>query len=155
MTNQDVIKGKLELFKGNLVEMWGKLSANDFELPRQIVRRRVNRLLKSSAPVAQTQQEDEFRFNESAEEDLPLRIHHDWQDKLYAAEEDEDEASEGGIKYSISENNPLSVGAEKVEQMGLDKFGDEDDTFDPDEADEHQNYHDRKQNSDLSQRYST
>lgn len=59
-----------------------------------------------------------------------------------------------GIKYSYTENSEFARGAEKVPAHGIDSFG-EPDTFDPDEADEHQDYRNRKQNSDLSQRYYT
>lgn len=59
-----------------------------------------------------------------------------------------------GIKYSYTENSEFARGAEKVPAHGIDSFG-EPDTFDPDEADEHQDYRNRNQNSDLSQRFYT
>lgn len=59
-----------------------------------------------------------------------------------------------GVKYSYTENSEFARGAEKSEAIGIDSFGEED-TFDPDEADEHQDYRNRKQNSDLSRRYYT
>lgn len=37
-----------------------------------------------------------------------------------------------GVKYTTTENNPLAAGAEKVESIGIDSFG-EDDWIDPDE----------------------
>jgi hypothetical protein len=188
MTNQDMIKGKLEYLKFNLAQMWDKFAANEFAVPKQKlqhVRRKMDGLLHS--PKVQENSSDqleEFRFNESREEDLPLSIHHDWQDEeideeaelsseeLITAEEAEEFGEDGlldeeeseqllsnrggqqpdGVKYSITENNPLARDAEKVESVGIDKFG-EADTFDPDEADEHQTFHDRKQNSDLNKRY--
>ena len=60
---------------------------------------------------------------------------------------------EPGIRYYTTENSPMAVGAEKVEAGGIDKFGDEDDTLEFDEADDFQTNRDRKQNSDLSQRF--
>jgi hypothetical protein len=59
-----------------------------------------------------------------------------------------------GVKYSYTENSEFARGAEKTEAVGIDSFG-EKDTFDPDEADDHQDYRNRNQNSDLSQRYYT
>lgn len=57
-----------------------------------------------------------------------------------------------GVKYSYTENSEFARGAEKTEAHGIDSFG-EQDTFDPEEADDFQDYRNRKQNSDLSKRY--
>ena len=60
-----------------------------------------------------------------------------------------------GVKYDYTENSEFSFGADRAPAFGLDKFGDEVDTFDFDEADDFQDERNRKQNSDLSQRYFT
>lgn len=59
-----------------------------------------------------------------------------------------------GIKYSYTENSEFARGAEKAEAVGIDSFGEED-TFTPDEADEFQDYRNRKHTSDLSDRFHT
>ena len=59
-----------------------------------------------------------------------------------------------GVKYGHTENSEFARGAEKTESIGIDSFGEEN-TFDPDEADDFQDYRNRKQNSDLSKRYYT
>lgn len=59
-----------------------------------------------------------------------------------------------GIKYNYTENSEFARGAEKTEAFGIDSFGEED-TFTPDEADEHQDYRNRKHISDLSDRFHT
>ncbi|WPU65676.1 hypothetical protein [Peredibacter starrii] len=59
-----------------------------------------------------------------------------------------------GVRYNYTENSEFARGAPKAAAHGIDSFGEED-TFDPEEADEHQTYRDRKQNSDLDKRFYT
>lgn len=59
-----------------------------------------------------------------------------------------------GVKYGYTENSEFARGAEKTEAIGIDNFDDED-AIDPEEADEFQDFRNRKQNSDLSKRYYT
>jgi hypothetical protein len=59
-----------------------------------------------------------------------------------------------GIKYGYTDNSEFARGADKVPARGIDSFGEED-TFDLDEADDHQDYRNRRQNSDLNQRFFT
>lgn len=66
-----------------------------------------------------------------------------------------DKQDEGeGITFYSTENSEIARNANKAPARGIDKFG-EKDTFDPDEADDHQTNRDRNQNSDLSQRFYT
>lgn len=58
------------------------------------------------------------------------------------------------VKYSYTENSEFARGAEKTEAIGIDNFDDED-AIDPEEADDYQDFRNRKQNSDLSKRYYT
>lgn len=90
--------------KSSVKNLWSKVSANDYELART----------KLNLVTTFISQKIEARRNS------PARFRH------------ESDTSEGGIKYYTTENNPLSVGAQKVEAAGIDKFGDEKDTFDPD-----------------------
>lgn len=80
---------------------------------------------------------DNYRYESHRIDDMPLTITKD---------------PGPGVKYSFTENSEFARGADKVAAHGIDSFGEED-TFDPDEADEHQDFRNRKQNSDLSQRY--
>jgi hypothetical protein len=59
-----------------------------------------------------------------------------------------------GVKYSYTENAEIAKDAPKTEAIGIDSFGEEN-TFDPDVADEHQDYRNRNQNSDLANRFYT
>ncbi len=58
------------------------------------------------------------------------------------------------MKYCYTETSAFAAGAVKTEAVGIDSFGEED-TFDPEEADEHQDMRNRNQNSDLSSRFYT
>lgn len=82
---------------------------------------------------------DNYQYESHRIDDLPLTIIKD---------------PGPGIKYSYTENSEFARGAEKAEAVGIDSFGEED-TFDPDEADEHQDYRNRKHTSDLSDRFYT
>lgn len=150
MANEEMVKNKLDNLKGSLVEIWGKFSSNGLGVTKQKfedVRHRFDELLHSqrASSVTEESSDEEFRFNESTEEDLPLTIQHNW------PEENEDDDSRG-VRYSTTENNPLARDGEKVKAFGIDKF-DEDDTFDPEEAEEHQSFQNRHQNSDLNKRF--
>ena len=65
-----------------------------------------------------------------------------------------DQEFESHVTFYSTENAEVAKDAEKAPAHGIDKF-DEKDTFDPDEADDHQTNRDRNQNSDLAQRFST
>jgi hypothetical protein len=56
-------------------------------------------------------------YERNAEDDMPLTL----------SREDGP-----GVRYYATENNPLAIGAEKVEQAGIDSFG-EDDSPDPEQ----------------------
>lgn len=61
---------------------------------------------------------------------------------------------EDHVKFDYTENSEIAKSHERAPAHGIDKFG-EQDTFDPDEADDHQTDRDRNQNSDLSKRFYT
>jgi hypothetical protein len=82
---------------------------------------------------------DNYHYESHRMDDLPLTLNKD---------------RGPGIRYSYTENSEFARGAEKEEAIGIDSFGEED-TFDPEEIDEHQTFRDRKQNSDLSERFYT
>ncbi len=83
---------------------------------------------------------DNYHYESHRVDDLPLTIIKD---------------PGPGIKYNYTENSEFSLGAPKTGAHGIDKFGDEKDTFDFEEADDYQDERNRNQNSDLSQRYFT
>lgn len=137
--NQELVT-KINALKGSIQKVWDKLSDNDFELARTKIKTVSSKVQEklSSRSTSTSGYEDDYDHNYA--DDLPLTINH--------------EASPGeGIKYYTTENNPLAIGAERVEAAGIDKFGDEKDTFDPEEADEGQDFRNRKHNSDLSDRF--
>lgn len=82
---------------------------------------------------------DNYHYESHRHDDLELTLNRD---------------SGPGVRYSYTENSEFARGAEKEQAIGIDSFGEED-TFDPKEADEHQDYRNRKQNSDLSRRFFT
>ncbi len=82
---------------------------------------------------------ENYQYESHRFDDLPLTLNKD---------------AGPGIKYDYTENSEFARGAEKASAHGIDSFG-EQDTFDPDEADEGQDFRNRKQNSDLGQRYYT
>lgn len=61
---------------------------------------------------------------------------------------------EDHVKFNYTENSEFAKARERAPAVGIDKF-DEQDTFDPDEADDYQTNRDRNQNSDLSKRFFT
>ena len=131
---------KINQLKGNIQNLWDKLSENDFELARQKIKNvstKVQEKLSSlSSSTSGYEDDDDHKYAD----DLPLTINH--------------ETSPGeGVAYYTTENNPLAIGAKRVEAAGIDKFGDEKDTFDIEEANDGQDFRNRKQNSDLSDRF--
>lgn len=66
--------------------------------------------------------------------------------------EDVGEQDKEGVQFYDTENSQAARGANKGVPEGIDSFG-EKDTFDPDEASDHQTYRDRNQNPNLSERY--
>jgi hypothetical protein len=136
------LSGRLGQLKNNLNYVWLKLSENDFEVARNGISRFVgvlgslgNRHVKPGDIHLENYQYESHRID-----DLPLTIIKD---------------PGPGIKYSYTENSEFARVAEKTEAVGLDKFGDENDTFDTEAADDYQDFRNRHQNSDLDQRYYT
>lgn len=133
--------GRLSFLKNNMQHMWGKFSENDFEAARNSVSNFIEKI--SHARDRKVKPDDihidNYHYESHRIDDLPLTLNKD---------------PGPGIKYSYTENSEFARGAEKTEAHGIDSFG-EQDTFDPEEADEHQDYRNRNQNSDLNQRYFT
>lgn len=59
----------------------------------------------------------ELDYENNLEDDLPLQLNKD---------------QGPGVRYTTTENNPLSAGEEKVEAIGIDSFG-EDNSPDPEQ----------------------
>lgn len=125
--------------------MWSKISENDFELPRKkftkvsgVVSQKLNQMRDHEVTPDEIHIEN-YQYESHRVDDLALTLMKD---------------PGPGIKYSYTENSEFARGAEKVAAHGIDSFG-EPDTFDPDEVDEHQDYRNRKQNSDLADRFYT
>ena len=133
--------GRWSYFKNNMQHLWGKFSENDFEIARNGVSNIVDKLARTGNHNVRPEDIhiENYQYESHRLDDLPLTFTKD---------------PGPGIKYSYTENSEFARGAEKAEYHGIDKFG-EDDTFDPEEADEHQDYRNRKQNSDLNQRFFT
>ncbi len=133
--------GRWELLKHNVQSFWEKLSGKDFEVARRGVYRMIEKF--SNKSQNEVKRDDihieNYQYESHRMDDLPLTLSKD---------------PGPGVKYSYTENSEFARGAEKEEAIGLDSFGEED-TFDPDEADEHQDFRNRNQNSDLSKRYFT
>lgn len=133
--------GRWSFFKNNMQHMWGKFSENDFEVARNGISNIIDKISRSRDRKVSPEDIhiDNYHYESHRVDDLPLTLNKD---------------PGPGIKYSYTENSEFARGADKTEAHGIDSFGEED-TFDPDEADDHQDYRNRKQNSDLSQRYFT
>jgi hypothetical protein len=127
--------------KKNVLHLWDKFSDLYVDKSRQRVSKMLNRFGRK--PDRQVTPEDihieNYHYESHRIDDLPLTMTKD---------------PSPGVKYSYTENSEFARGAEKAQAVGIDSFGEED-TFDPDEADEHQDYRNRNQNSDLSRRYFT
>lgn len=141
----DEIFGRWNYLKNNMQHLWGKLSEKEFESTRnkfskisQLVQKKFNKM-RTDEVSREDIRIDNYQYESHRIDDLPLTLNKD---------------PGPGIKYSYTENSEFARGAEKTEAYGIDSFG-EKDTFDPDEADEHQDYRNRNQNSDLSERFYT
>jgi hypothetical protein len=144
MLNEELL-GCWNYLKNNVLHLWGKFSEKDFALARNKISRMTHRVqdkihrAKEHELTPSDIHIDNYHYESHRIDDLPLTLNKD---------------PGPGIKYSYTENSEFARGAEKIEAFGIDSFGEED-TFDPDEADEGQDYRNRKHNSDLSQRYFT
>lgn len=141
----DELLGRWNHLKNNMQHLWGKFSEHDFERARKTISDVTHKVqgkihkMKDHEVSPSDIQIDNYQYESHRIDDLPLTLNKD---------------PGPGIKYSYTENSEFARGAEKTEAFGLDSFGEED-TFDPDEADDHQDYRNRNQNSDLSDRYFT
>ncbi|HXH30001.1 MAG TPA: hypothetical protein VNJ01_04245 [Bacteriovoracaceae bacterium] len=138
MQNDFNLSERIKYFSKEAKNFWGKISKNDFELAKT----------KYSEVKGLVQE----RLVESKETLSTLRKKAKDSRRVKPVEDTEDEST--GVKYATTENSPLANGAEKVAAHGIDSFG-EQDTFDPEAVDENQTFRDRKQNSDLAERYYT
>ncbi len=71
--------------------------------------------MRNTEEETSTDESMDLDYERNFEDDMPLRL----------AREDGP-----GIRYYSTENNPMAIGAEKVEAAGIDSFG-EDDSIDP------------------------
>ncbi len=132
MQNDFNLSETLRFLKKEARHLWGRISENNYELPRTKFAE-----LKTQFEQSRTQARERMeKYRESRK--APVSS----------------EPETPGVKYTVTENNPLSAGQEKVPSKGIDSFG-EPDTFDPDEASDSQGLRNRKQNSDLADRYYT
>src|SRR5665647_3629536 len=115
---------KLGHLKGNFQHLWEKLTVSRHKSKSK---RKIENVSFGSDDV---DTDDEIDSDQNFYDDLPLTLNHD---------------SGPGVKYYDTENSQFANHAMKVIPQGIDSFGEED-TFDPDEADEHQTYRDRNQN---------
>ncbi len=133
------LSGRLGYLKNNLQHLWVKISENDFESARNGVshiiakfqRLRDHEVKPHDVPI------DNYHYESHRIDDMPLTLAKD---------------SGPGVKYGHTDNSEFARGADKVAAVGIDSFG-EDDTFDPDDADEHRDFLKRNPNPDLDQRY--
>lgn len=139
------LSAKINDLKLSIQTLWERISENDFELARKKitdVSSKVQKKLRAKTSREKFEYDDDYDHHYA--EDLPLTIMRDTQ------------ADDGaGVKYYTTENSPLAIGAEKVEAGGIDKFGDEEDTFSFEAADDYQDNRNRHQNSDLADRFRT
>jgi hypothetical protein len=103
----------------------------------------VQKLMHKNKPIHFDKSEIEMRFDDNGldnyVDDLPLTLNRE----------------EGpGVEFYSTENSEFANGAPKSDAHGIDSFG-EKDTFSFEEADDFQTNRDRRQNSDLSQRFYT
>lgn len=147
----DDILGHWNHLKNNVQHYWGKFSDHDFEMARKkistvshLVHDKIQKMRESDTSVHPIHIEnyhyESHRIDADYDlDDMPLTLNKD---------------PGPGVRYNYTENSEFARGAPKAPAHGIDSFG-ERDTFDPEEIDEHQTYHDRKQNSDLNQRFYT
>lgn len=136
MLNDELI-GRWNHLKNNMQHLWMKFSEQDFEAARNKISHVFHKDQKESSP--HQIHIDNYQYESHRIDDLPLTLNKD---------------PGPGVKYAYTENSEFARDAEKVNAYGIDSFGEED-TFDPDEADEHQDFRNRNQNSDLSKRFYT
>lgn len=135
----DELLGRWAHLKNNMQHLWGKFSEHDFENARKKIESVTHLFHKKDEVKPEDIHIDNYHYESHRIDDLPLTLMKD---------------PGPGVKYSYTENSEFARDAEKTEAVGIDSFGEED-TFDPDEADEHQTFRDRNQNSDLSERFFT
>lgn len=142
----DELLGRWNHLKNNMQHLWGKFSEHDFENAKKKLsdvshkmQGKFHKMKDHDDVKPEDIQIDNYHYESHRFDDLPLTLAKD---------------PGPGIKYSYTENSEFARDAEKTEAVGIDSFG-EQDTFDPEEADEHQTFRDRNQNSDLSQRFNT
>ncbi|MES2528634.1 MAG: hypothetical protein V4598_16240 [Bdellovibrionota bacterium] len=73
--------------------------------------------MKNTDETSSEENSMDLDYERNFEDDMPLRL---------AREEGP------GVRYTTTENNPLSAGEEKVDSIGIDSFG-EDDSIDPEQ----------------------
>jgi predicted RNA-binding protein with EMAP domain len=100
------LKEKLSGLKTNLQQVWDKVSANDFELPKK-------KIEEATEWVSERRKDAKDRSSQ-------LRTKR------------EDEPTEG-VRYYSTENSPLSRGEPKSPGVGIDKFGGEKDEVSPED----------------------
>lgn len=136
----DEILGRWHHLKNNVQHFWGKLSENDFELVQKKIsgfKQSLSGKEKDKVRPDQIKIEN-YHYESHRVDDLQLTLNKD---------------PGPGIRYSYTENSEFARGAEKEEAIGIDKFGDEKDTFDLGEADELENLWNRSHQSHLSDRF--
>jgi hypothetical protein len=125
----DVLTGRWIHLKNNMQHLLGRLS----DIQEKLVSKKRDKGSPEKIHI------DNYHYESHRVDDLQLTLNKD---------------PGPGIKYNYTENSEFARGADKAEAVGIDSFGEED-TFDPDEADEHQDYRNRKHSSDLSDRFYT
>jgi hypothetical protein len=140
---QEEFLGRWQHLKNNMQHLWGKISEKDFELARKKLSD-VSHLVQGKF--------QKMRHNEVAPDDINIENFQYESHRMDDLQLTLNKDPGPGVKYDYTENSEFARGAEKTEAFGLDSFGEED-TFDPDELDEQQDYRNRKQNSDLSDRF--
>ena len=136
MLNDELI-GRWNHLKNNMQHLWMKFSEHDFEAARS----KISHVFRKDQKITSPDQIhiDNYQYESHRIDDLPLTLNKD---------------PGPGVKYAYTENSEFARDAEKVNAHGIDSFGEED-TFDPDEADDYQDFRNRNQNSDLSKRFYT
>lgn len=141
MQNEFNLSKSIRFLSKEARSLWGKFSANDFELAKTKLADVKSVLRERMADPKVQARVDAFKTKVST-----------YKSSRKPSRDSEDEIS--GVKFNHTENSPLANGAVKADAVGIDSFG-EKESFDPKEAVENQSYKDRKQNSDLAERYYT
>lgn len=132
------ILGRLGHLKNNVHHLVDRLNEKDFSKVRGNLSRLLSKKKKKMTP--EQIHIDNYQYESHRIDDMPLTLTKD---------------PAAGVKYSYTENSEFARGAEKTQAVGIDKFGDEEDTFDIEAADDYQDNRIRNQNSDLSKRFYT